>query len=185
VYTLRQGEMVRNVDETPMVLEHELIKIKGQGNDWTCQFFDEKQVSCTIYQDRPIECRTLKCWDTREFNEAIKRPYLRRRDLLDSNDGILNIMDAHEKKCSYAYLASATRRLQGPDSENVAAKIIDLVKYDGFVRAFLAEKFDLHSEIMDFFFGRPLSNTIATFGLAVKEEGDTVFLVPKGVIQKE
>jgi len=184
VYTLRQGEMVRDLDETPMVLKQELIKIKGHGDVWTCTFFDEEKSTCTIYDDRPVECRALKCWDTRDFNEVMKRPHLRRRDLLNANDGILKIMDAHEKRCSYKSLESATRHLKGADSEKAAAKIIDLVKYDGFVRAFLTEKFDLNPEIMDFFFGRSLAATIGMFGIAIKEEGDTLFLVPMGTRRK-
>jgi Fe-S-cluster containining protein len=178
VYTLRQGEMVRDLDETLRVINHEIIKIKGQATLWTCRFFDEKESACTIYHDRPIECRALKCWDTRDFNDVRKRPYLKRRDLLNANDGILNIMEAHEKRCAYKLLESATKQLKGCDSDKAAAKILDLVNYDGFIRPFLAEKLNLNPEMMDFFFGRPLGTTIGMFGLAVKEEGDTLFLVP-------
>ena len=88
-------------------------------------------------------------------------------------------MDAHEKRCSYETLGSAVQDLEGVHSENAAKKIIDLVKYDAFMRPFLTKKLDLHENMMDFFFGRPLSITIAMFGLAVKEEGTTVYLVPR------
>jgi Fe-S-cluster containining protein len=178
VYTVRKGEMVRDLDDRITALQHEVVKIKGQGEEWACTFFDDKENSCAIYHHRPIECRALKCWDTQYFNDVMKRPYLRRRDLLNANDGILKIMDAHEKRCSYATLGSAVKELEGLDSDKAAEKIIDLVKYDDFMRPFLTKKLDLHSNMMDFFFGRPLTTTIAMFGLAVKEEGDTVFLVP-------
>ena len=184
VYTLRQGEMVRGLDETLTVLKQEIIKIKGQGGAWTCTFYDEKESVCTIYDHRPVECRALKCWDTQDLNNVMNRPYLQRRDLLNANDGILEIMDAHEKRCSYIALESAAKQLKGRDSDEAATKILDLVKYDGFMRAFLAEKFNLDPEMMEFFFGRALSATIGMFGIAVKEKGDTVFLVPIATRQK-
>lgn len=184
VYTLRQGEMVRDLDGTPMVLERELIKIKGRENAWTCIFFDQKTKACAIYKNRPVECRALKCWDPTELHETIKKPRLQRRDLLNANDGILKIIDAHEKRCSYGFLESAVGDLMGPGSQHAAGIILDAVRYDGFVRTFVAEKFRLDPDMTDFFFGRPLSTTIAMFGLAVKEQGDTVFLAPIKTTQK-
>ena len=177
LYTVRKGEMVRDLDDRITVLQHEVIKIKGKGKAWSCTFFDDKTKACAIYHRRPIECRALKCWDTRSFKDVMNRPYLRRRDLLNPHDGILKIMDAHEKRCSYEDLGSAIKELEGLDSDKAAKKIIDLVKYDDFMRPFLSKKLDLHLNMMDFFFGRPLTTTISMFGLAVKEQEGTVFLV--------
>jgi Fe-S-cluster containining protein len=178
VYTIRKGEMVRDIDEAPTVLRQEVVKIKGQGNGWTCRFFDHEKSTCAIYNHRPIECRALKCWDTRDLTKVMKRAYLQRRDLLNANDGILKIIDAHGERCSYQTLEGATKGLGGPDRDEAAEKILDLVKYDHFVRPFLTKKLDLNPDMMDFFFGRPLAATIGMFGLAVKEKGDTLFLVP-------
>jgi len=185
LYTVRKGEMVRDIDDRITVLHQEIIKIKGKGKAWTCMFFDDKKSACAIYHHRPIECKALKCWDTQGFNEVMNRPYLRRRDLLNAHDSILKIMDAHEKRCSYEDLRSAIKGLKGLDSDEAAKKIIDLVKYDDFMRPFLSKKLDLHLNMMDFFFGRPLTTTIAMFGLAVNEQGGTVFLVPKEADNKQ
>ena len=89
VYTLRKGEVVRNVDDTLMALEHEIIKIKGQVEAWTCMFYDDDQNACRIYDHRPLECQALKCWDLRGFKEVMARQCLQRRDLIKPNDGML------------------------------------------------------------------------------------------------
>ncbi len=178
VYTLRKGEVVRNIDDTLVVLEQEIIKIKGQLEAWTCMFYDKDQGACTIYDHRPLECRALKCWDLRGFKEVMARPRLLRRDLIKPDDGILKIIGAHEQRCAYETLESVVRRLQGPDSDKTVGKILDLLQYDHYMRPFLAERLKVDTNEMDFFFGRPLTTTIRMFGLCVKQEGDTFLLVP-------
>jgi Fe-S-cluster containining protein len=178
VYTLRKGEIVRNLDETLMGLGHEMIKIKGQGEAWTCMFYEDKERGCRIYDHRPVECRALKCWDVQDFNEVVTRPYLRRRDVLNPDDGILKLIDAHERRCSYETLESAARELQGPNAENAVKEILDLLNYDDSIRPLLIEKLSLNPGTTDFLFGRPLTKTIRMFGLRVKQQGDTFLLVP-------
>jgi Fe-S-cluster containining protein len=176
VYTLRKGEVVRNIDDTLMVLEREMIKIKGQGESWSCMFYDDDDNACKIYHDRPVECRALECWDLRGLKEVMARPYLQRADLINPDDGILKIITAHEEKCSYATLDSAVKELQGPDSARAVEEIIDLLQYDDYLRPFLAEKLKMDPRVMDFFFGRPMRSTIRMHGLCVKQEGDNLLL---------
>jgi len=176
VYTLRKGEMVRNVDDTLMVLEQEMIKIKGQGDSWSCVFFEGDENVCKIYRDRPAECRALQCWDLKELKEVMARPYLQRKDLINPGDGILKIIAAHEERCAYATLGAAVEQLQEPDSEKAAEKILNLLQYDGYLRPFLAEKLKMNTNTMDFFFGRPLRSSIRTYGLCVKQDGNSLLL---------
>ncbi|MCK4390776.1 MAG: YkgJ family cysteine cluster protein [Desulfobacterales bacterium] len=178
VYTLRNGEVVRNIDDALMVLEKEIIKIKGQGESWSCMFYDEDQRACKIYKYRPVECRALKCWDLRDFREVMGRPCLQRRDLIEPDDGILKIIGNHEQRCAYETLRSAVRGLQGPDSDKAVEKILDLLQYDQYMRPFLTQKLKVNPNAMDFFFGRPLTTTIRIFGLCVKQQGDTFLLAP-------
>ena len=178
VYTLRKGEVVRNVDDTLMVLDQEIIKIKGHGEAWTCIFYDDDQKACKIYEHRPVECRALKCWDLREFEEVMARPDLQRRDLIEPDDGILKFIEAHEQRCPYIALESAEKGLRGPDSDKAVEKILDLLQYDHYIRTFLTEKLNIDPNVMDFFFGRPLAATIRMFGLCVRQEGDNFLLTP-------
>lgn len=178
VYTLRKGEVVRNTDETLIALEQEMIKIKGQGKDWTCKFYDDAQKGCKIYEHRPAECRALKCWDPRELEKVMTRPYLQRQDLVNPEDGMLKLISAHEQRCAYDTLQSAVESLQRPDSEKAVEKILDLLQYDHYMRPLLMEKLNLAPAAMEFFFGRPLTTTIRMFGLCVKQDGDTFLLAP-------
>lgn len=178
VYALRKGEVVRNIDDTLMVLDREMIKIKGCGEAWSCMFFDDDDKACRIYEDRPVECRALQCWAPQGLIEVMARPCLQRKDLINPDDGILKIIEAHEQRCAYETLDSAVKRLQELGSEKAAQEILDVLKYDHYLRPFLSEKINLDPNAMDFFLGRPLTTTIRMFGLCVKQEGDDYLLVP-------
>lgn len=179
IYTLRKGEIVRNIDDTLIVLDKEMIKIKGQRKSWACMFYDDTERACTIYENRPAECRALKCWeDPKQFKKVMARPHLQRKDLIKSDDGILKIIEAHEQKCSYTALRSAVKDLGGPHPEKAVEKILDLIQYDYYLRPLLEEKFNIDPNEMDFFFGRPLTTTIIMFGLCVRKKGDTFVLAP-------
>ncbi|MBW2259715.1 MAG: YkgJ family cysteine cluster protein [Deltaproteobacteria bacterium] len=176
VYTLRKGEVVRNIDDTLTVIEQEMIKIKGQGESWSCMFYDDDENACKIYQNRPAECRALQCWALKGLKEVMARLCLQRKDLINPGDGVLRIIEAHEEKCGYAMLDLAVRRLEGADPEKAVEDILDLLRYDDHLRPFLAEKLKMDPDVMDFFFGRPLKTTIRMHGLCVKEEGDGFLL---------
>jgi Fe-S-cluster containining protein len=179
VYTLRKGEVVRDIDDTLMVLEREIIKIKGQSEGcWTCMFYDENLGACKIYEHRPIECRALTCWDLKKFKETMATPYLQRKDLINPDDGILKIIGAHEQRCAYEILESAVKRLAGPDSHKAVEIILDLLQYDHYTRPLLTEKLKVPPGAMDFFFGRALTTTMGMFGLCVKRQGASFILMP-------
>lgn len=178
VYTLRKGEVVRHLDDTLMVLEREMVKIKGIGEAWVCIFFDDDEKACRIYEDRPVECRALKCWDPRDLIEVMTRPSLQRTHLIDPGDGIRKIIEAHEERCAYETLELAAKGLRKPGSDKAVKKILDLLQYDHHMRPVLIEKLKLDPAAMDFLFGRPLTATIRMFGLRVKQEGGDFILTP-------
>lgn len=178
VYTLRKGEVVRDLDDRLIELKNEIVKIKGKRDTWTCLFFDGDHKACTIYRDRPLECRALKCWDLSEFQQALAKPHLQRHDVLDGNDGLLKLITTHETRCGYHILKAAAQAAEGPDLQAGVEQILDLLRYDDFMRPFLMGKLSLDPAAMDFFFGRPLAKTIGMFGLHVQQQGDTYTLVP-------
>jgi len=178
VYTLRKGEVVRHVDDTLKELEEEIVKIKGQGGGWTCMFFDNDKTRCAIYQDRPLECRVLQCWDHHALQRAMEKPYLQRRDLLGIHDGLLKLITSHDQRCGYDTLKAAVRQVEGSDPDKGVERVLDLLQYDDFMRPFLIEKLRISPDTMDFLFGRPLTETIRRFGLQVKMDGETRMLVP-------
>lgn len=179
LYTLRKGEGVRdNVHERLIPADQEMIKVRekkgGKGN---CIFYDETEKACGIYDNRPAQCASLKCWDTAEFLELYKAPRLQRRDLIE--DGVLlALMEEHDKRCGYATLERIAREIP-VEGEEAVTKIMGLLKFDFYLRPFAHEKLNIPLEETDFFFGRPLIETIVMFGLKVLKQPDGGFFLTR------
>lgn len=179
LYTLRKGEGVRdNVHERLIPADQEMIKVREKkGGKGDCIFYDETEKACAIYDNRPAQCASLKCWDTAEFLELYKTPRLQRRDLIE--DGVLlALMEEHDNRCGYAVLHDHVRRIpeDGGDSLN---EILEVLKFDFHLRPFMAQKLGMGLEEMDFFFGRPLTETIVMFGLKVKKQPEGGFFLTR------
>ena len=95
LYTIREGELsYDNVKECLLPAASDIIKIKGQKDSWTCAFFNENE--CTIYDNRPLECRLLTCWDTREIEKVYSKNRLTRKDLLSAVEGLWDLIEEHQ-----------------------------------------------------------------------------------------
>jgi Fe-S-cluster containining protein len=179
LYTLRRGEIARHIDDRLMPLEHEIIKVKGRNDGtWACMFYDSRQRACTIYSDRPVECQALRCWDLTDFNRVMARRYIQRRDLIENGGDIEKLVEVHEERCAYGALQEAIRALRGPMADTAADRVLDILRYDHTLRSIVPERLNLDRNMLDFFFGRPLSATIRTFGLEVQRKKNGFVLVP-------
>ncbi len=177
LYTIRKGEHVRdNVHGGIVPADQEMIKVKEKrGGRRTYVFYAEEEKACTIYDKRPAQCASLKCWDTAEFMELYQSPKLHRHDVIE-NGVLLGLIEEQERRCSYAALKDHVRRISG-EGEKAVEKVLELLKFDFHLRPFLAHKLGLPMEAMDFFFGRPLTETIVMFGLKVERQADGGFLL--------
>ncbi|MCP4666457.1 MAG: YkgJ family cysteine cluster protein, partial [Deltaproteobacteria bacterium] len=178
LYTIRARELVRDpVQEKLIATDKELIKIKEKGRAGVCVYYDEEARACSIYEHRPLQCAALACWDTTLFHEAYNTPKAGRKDIV-GNRILLGLMEAHDRRCSYAELEASVKRIQG-EGEKAIQKILELLKYDYHFRPFISKKMDIAPEEMDFLFGRPLMDTIHMFGLQVMRKSDgSFFLTP-------
>ncbi len=62
--TIRKGEFAYNpVTERLQATQNEIVKLKGSGGEWTCCYYDSKSKGCTIYDNRPMACGVLQCWN--------------------------------------------------------------------------------------------------------------------------
>jgi len=176
LYTIRIGELVRdNVNDRLKISEKELIKIKEKPDGKGCILYDEKAGACRIYDHRPAQCAALSCWDESAFMRVYKGPKLERRKIVDNNI-LLGLMEQHEAKCSYTALDKLVRQIEKHGEEAVKG-ILALLRFDHQLRPFVSEKMDIAPEEMDFFFGRPLTETITMFGLQVTREPDGSFFL--------
>jgi Fe-S-cluster containining protein len=178
LYTIRPGEPVHdNVANRKTYAEADIIKIKGRGDEWTCCFLAEDGSSCRIYEDRPQECRAMQCWDTRSIEKLYQQARLSRQDLLETVEGLWELIALHEERCSYKRLQQLCTRLGADDREDAMAEIQAMVAYDESLRALLIEQGQARKDMLDFLLGRPLTRVLPGFHIQVEHKGDTTRLI--------
>jgi Fe-S-cluster containining protein len=174
LYTIRKGELARdNVKGGLVPVDADVIKIKGKKDSWTCVFLDERQKACSIYEDRPLECRALKCWDTREIERIYARERLSRRDLLSEIKGLWDIIEDHQARCDYTKIRKLIEAVKHGHRRTARRDLLEIVRYDVEIRQLVVARGELDAEMLNFLFGRPLEKTLANYGFKVRPRGDT------------
>ncbi len=170
LYTIRKGEMVHdNVRSLVMPSSEEMIKIKGVEGSWQCTFFQEEEKACKIYAHHPMECRILKCWDPSELEAVYAKNRLTRQELLAGIAGLWDLVEEHERQCSYAKLKQGLDDLGGSFERATVKAAISMVRYDQEVRRLVISRGGVEPDMTDFLFGRPLEKTIELFGYGVRD----------------
>jgi len=172
LYTIRRGELAHdNVKGCLMPVDSDIIKIKGKEDTWTCIFFDEQNKGCSIYNDRPLECRALKCWDTGELEKMYACHRLTRDDLVSKVEGLWDLIKDHQARCDYEKIKEQIGNLDGPHRDRARKKILEIIQYDAEIRNLVLEKGGLDPTLLEFLFGRPLTQTLPGYGIKIRQEG--------------
>jgi len=169
LFTIRKDEAVYdNVKGFIFPAPSDIIKIKNRLNSAACAYFDETTRRCTIYTHRPVECRILECWNTRDIEKRYSAERLTRKDLLSTMQDIWRLVSDHNKRCSYTVI----NRFMGPIGktlpEKVSPEVQEMVQYDIHFRKLLAEKGGIDPDLMDFLFGKPLHETLRRYGIQIR-----------------
>ena len=165
LFTIREGEPANdNIKGSIQPAVTDIIKIKGQGNSLICRFFDYKNSICGIYDSRPVECRVLKCWDTSDIERIYSKNRLVRKDLVANIDGLCNLVEEHQKRCSYDTIKGFINTHNSDKKTDSIKNVLEIINYDKQIRQLIIERGGLDTEILDFLFGRPLTETIRMFG---------------------
>jgi Fe-S-cluster containining protein len=170
--TIRKGELVQ--DPLKMKLRPvstELVKINGQGDTWSCRFYDPAAFSCNIHGRHPVECQFLDCSNPEKIARIIEKDTICRADLINPGDPIISIIEKHEQKCPLDELtAIAKRRMEGLsisllelESLSIAATQ-DLVFRNEAISDGMAAMHEL------FILGRPLFLLLKMAGFAIVEK---------------
>ncbi len=167
--TVRRGELaLQPLADSPQPVTEEFIKLKGQGNDWCCRFYDHQQAACTIYAHRPIACGLLDCTRPDAVLAIAGRDLLDRIDLLASDDPLLPLVRRHEEHCpcpSLVELADCSAAEKRESLEQLTRQVnLDLA-----VRSKAAREFGLSVDRELFYFGRPLFQLLQPLGFTVTE----------------
>ena len=174
--TIRRGEFAHNplVDKVQPTTT-EIVKLRGTAGEWTCCYYDPLARTCSIYENRPLACRALKCWDPEESLGLVERDLLSRLDILEGEEQMQELVRAHESTCLLPDFASLARALQ-QDPKGTVAELETFINRDLSFRNQAVEhsKIVLKEEL--FLFGRPLFQLVQPFGLQVYQSGDCLRL---------
>lgn len=170
LYTIRAGEWARdNVRGELAPVPTDVIKINGKGGSWACQYLDDDQNTCGIYQHRPAECRVLECWDTRTIEALYDKNRLDRKTVLQKQPEFWALVKDHQQRCDYDMLKHLISRLETSHHEEALKDLSEIIHYDRNIRTLLIEKTQIDPAICDFLFGRPLTITLKGYGIRIKE----------------
>jgi Fe-S-cluster containining protein len=177
LYTIRKGELAHdNVKGCLQPVDSDIVKIKGKKNSWACLFFDDLKKRCTIYDDRPLECRVLKCWDTRELKQVYSNTRLTRTDLVSEVKGLWDLIKDHQARCDYNKIKLLVKDLAGGKNSHARRKLLEIIRYDAELRKLVVARGGLDPEMLDFLFGRPLTKTLENYGIKIRQEGKKIRL---------
>jgi len=162
LFTLRAGELAFDpLEERLLELSHDMIKVKSRDGSSSCTFYDADQHACGIYENRPLECRALKCWDTKDVEDLFMQDLLSRLDLCPKDSAVAGLISAYERSFSPGRiygLISETVSEEGTQQSNPA--IEQMISTDAAFRRKVVETMGLKETELEFFFGRPVVSII-------------------------
>jgi len=176
VFTIRTGEVVSdNRVESTLKNQEERIKIRETADDKTCVFYQKWNRECSIYDDRPAQCRLQECWDPKPEAFSDLSP-LTRYDLLQDTGDIWQIIQRHDERCSHEDFSREISRLGATKGQTVE-KILELLSFDHHVREFVTQELGIDGQTLELLFGRPLSDSLHYYGLEIEEQSDGTFIL--------
>lgn len=194
--TLRPGELVRDdVIGTLTPLEGECVKIAPPPGrtDWQCRFLIRipdavpgRDAGCAVYERRPAQCRALDCSDTRRIAALYGHDRATRRDVLravGAPEEWAELFPAYEETCAYARVAPLAKLVMPPINPGTPAEkeateaLLETVRYDISFRTLCVERANIPESCLPFLLGRPLSETLDMFGLALTRNNKRLALV--------
>lgn len=171
-FTLRRGEPVRDpLGNHLLFLPDDRIKIREKAGTRECIFFDGSEDRCVIYADRPVQCRAQTCWDPAPAAQLAGLPCLRREDIFEGVDLVLDLIAEHNRRCSFEKLNDAFTRLRTGKGGNIQ-EVLDLFAYEDHFRSFFSERLKIPKDTLELVFGRSFSDLAPVFGFHVRVEPD-------------
>jgi Fe-S-cluster containining protein len=167
LFTIRKGEPVYHPVEARLIpAPIELIKIKGVTGSWACAFFDPADMMCGIYEDRPLECRIFKCWDTKDSISLFMQDALSRKAIIQEGGVLEEMISAYEDRFPVpAFMALLEDAIM--HAGNVSGEISKIIDMDSSFRGKFIECLGAGEAEMDFLFGRPLKAIVSAMGVSV------------------
>ena len=103
---------------------------------------------------------------------------LTRQDLMAGIEGLWDLVDDHQTRCSYEKIQRLVNSLDEGKNKEALEGILAILQYDTQIRLLAVQKGGLDPEMTDFLLGRPITETIRMYGLKIEKQGDTYRLIP-------
>ena len=89
------------------------------------------------------------------------------------------MLEVHDERCDPRKLETAFTRLHDTGDLTVLDEVLDLLRQDTAIRAFVTKKLNRQDEELGFLLGRPLVEIVRAYGMKVqKDENGVYHLVP-------
>jgi Fe-S-cluster containining protein len=179
--TLRPGEIgFSNATNDLVLLTEERVKVKEKPGSRECLLFDSGNNGCRIYENRPLQCQVMECWNPDLYLTLDSHSFLTRRDLLNPDDPLVPVIEAHAKRCALSKLQEALSKIR-MDPRVAQEEAMDILQFDLHLRELFEKNHGIGLENLVFLFGRALVDLIPSFGFGFKKKADgTTILVPLG-----
>jgi Fe-S-cluster containining protein len=174
--TIRRGEFAYNpLTDKVQATKTEIVKLRGTGGEWTCCYYDPLTRSCSIYKNRPLACRALKCWDSQKSLALVETDLLSRLDILEEEELLQELVRTHNNTCPLPDFTSLPLTLQ-ENTERTVTELETLINRDLRFRNKAVEESELVLKEELFLFGRPLFQLVQSFDLHVFQSGNCLRL---------
>jgi Fe-S-cluster containining protein len=178
LFTIRAGEPVwDNVAGRIHIADTDIVKLRGTDGTPACVCHDPA-AGCTIYADRPLECRVLDCRDTAAIAELYRRDRLTRNALFQSVPGLWRLIADHQEHCGYEKIRKMIPELNGRERDAALVRLSEILEMDRMVREEPVRRGLVPEDWTGLLFGRPLPRTLIGFGLQVTRSADGFLVRP-------
>jgi Fe-S-cluster containining protein len=179
LFTIRCGEPAYdNIKNHLTAFPGDIVKIKNQAKSTACIFYEEKNSGCRIYRHRPIECKVLKCWDTRGIEALYEQHRINRSDLMGNVKGLWELVSDHQNRCDYGPVLAFVNKMKSSEKKDRALeeRTVYILQYDLEIRKLAVEKGKLDPAMIDFLLGRPILDVLCALGMKMqRQNGKIVF----------
>jgi Fe-S-cluster containining protein len=181
LFTIRQHEPAYdNVAETVLPAATDILKIKSDSaGSSVCSYYHSSEKACGIYPHRPLECRILNCREPEISAARYQLDRLTREHLLSGIEGLWELVQDHHQHCDYRQVAALAAEIRRADATAQAlTQVMEIIRYDFFIRQGLRERSPLAQDMLDFLFGRSLALTIGMFQLKLAHKNSEIIVLP-------
>ena len=96
---------------------------------------------------------------------------LTREDLVSDVEGLWDLIQDHQQRCSYEIIKKLIDDFNGSSRERARKKLLEIIQFDAEIRKLVVEQGGMDPEMLDFLFGRPLTKTLPNYGITVRQDG--------------